>query len=74
MTGLLSACDSDMPAGTDLEKGVELSFTTSGASRTSKTPAYERFAVVGDMKYQAYDNAVPKVIFDNKEVEYKDGI
>ena len=74
MAGLLSACDSDMPEGTDMEKGAELSFTTSGASRAITAPAFDRFAVFGDMKYQAYDNAVPTVIFDNKEVEYKDGI
>ncbi|MDE6383564.1 MAG: fimbrillin family protein [Paramuribaculum sp.] len=74
MACMLSACDSDMPDGsTDTGVGTEVSFTTSGLSRASDTPSFDRFAVYGDMRFQGDDDAAPLVIFDKKEVEYQNG-
>ncbi|MDE7411666.1 MAG: fimbrillin family protein [Paramuribaculum sp.] len=56
-----------------MDKNTEVSFATSGLSRASETPPFDRFAVYGDMKFPVDDNTAPLVIFDNKEVEYRNG-
>ena len=68
---LFSACDSDMPGAKDA--GTEVTFATSGVSRASATPPFDRFAVYGDMKFPVDDSTAPLIVFDATEVEYKNG-
>lgn len=73
MACMLASCNSDMPGSEVVDMGAELSFATYEPSRASSTPAFDKFAVYGDIKSTKNINASPLVIFNNKEVEFIDG-
>lgn len=69
---MLSSCDTDMPASEEMKTGTELSFATYVPSR-AETPAFDKFAVYGDAKSMEQNGDNPLVIFNNTQVEYKEG-
>ncbi|MDE6485317.1 MAG: fimbrillin family protein [Duncaniella sp.] len=74
MACMLASCNSDVPGTEDMGPGAELSFTTYEPTRASETPAFDRFAVYGDIKYQTENAQAPIVLFDKTIVEYKNDI
>lgn len=67
---LVSACSSDAPENPEVSKGAELSFAVADLSRASVTSKFNDFAVYGEMKKNAGDQANPIVIFNGTEVRY----
>lgn len=67
---MASSCTADAPDIDDV-RGAELSFAVSNLSRASESPAFNKFAVYGDMKFPVDNSTIPTVIFNKTEVEYK---
>lgn len=67
---LASSCTSDTPDNEEVRKGTEMSFAVSGLTRASETESFNEFAVYGDMKFAADDEAAPLVIFNKTVVEH----
>lgn len=71
---LTSSCNSDPGDDIRYSTGTELTFNVSNPTRSSVTTSIDKFVVYGDMKPAASDgSSSPIVIFDKKNVEYKNG-
>lgn len=69
---IVSSCTHGTLDDSGSGKGPELAFAVSGSTRASGAPAFNVFAVYGDMKRSELDNASLSVIFDRTEVRQTD--